>query len=195
MTAQYDNLLSGGEYEVCVTAPRSQCVNDVNPSVLLPPGHPDGFGASEELIERASNLLICEYAMPQNCKPENVGFCLPPRKEGDSKQWITGRLKKFHQGFIASAIRKGDKCYGVGHAVFSNLLVIDVDNMECDDKNIVRDGLRGLGWKFKVFDSGRGLHFWIFFSDLPYELLKRYGSGPNVMKQVEKPSCPCTRIC
>jgi len=155
-----------------------------NTALTLPPGHPDGFNASEELIEKAAKLLWKEYLLPQNCKGENIGFCPAPKKEGQKKQWVRGKHKKFSHYHFIKALEEGHLCYGAAHNHFSNLFVIDVDDPDSGDEAAVREALDQQGWVFKCFHSGRGRHFWVFFDDLPNDLLGAYGSGVRAMKAV-----------
>ena len=155
-----------------------------NKNLHLPPGHFDGFNASEELLEKAAYLLWEKYILPQNCKAENIGFCVVSSKEGQEKQWIRYTLKKFSHKYFIKALKEGHVCYGVAHNNFSNLLVIDVDDPDSGDEEVIREALCEQGWDFKCFHSGRGRHFWVFFDDLPGELLYAYGTGMAVMKAV-----------
>ena len=155
-----------------------------NPKLKLPPGHPDGFNASDELIEDAAYLLWEHYLLPQNCKPENIGFCPAPRSESEPKLWVRGKLNTFSHKLFCEAMRKGHLCYGAAHTRFSNLFVIDVDDPDSGDEQVIREELDKQGWSFKCFHSGRGRHFWVFFADLPRKLLVAYGSGVSAMKAV-----------
>lgn len=155
-----------------------------NQALRLPPGHPEGFNASDELIEKAAKLLWKEYLLPQNCKGENMGFCPAPKEEGQKKQWIRGKYKKFSHYHFVKAIREGHLCYGAAHNNFSNLFVIDVDDPDSGDEEVIREALLKKKWTFKCFHSGRGRHFWVFFDDLPGNLLGAYGSGVRAMKAV-----------
>jgi len=155
-----------------------------NPKLKLPPGHPDGFNASDELIEKTAKLLWKEYLLPQNCKGENIGFCPAPKEEGQKKLWIRGKHKKFSHYHFIRALEEGHLCYGAAHNHFSNLFVIDVDDPDSGDEEAIREALDNQGWSFKCFHSGRGRHFWVFFDDLPNNLLGAYGSGVRAMKAV-----------
>ena len=155
-----------------------------NSKLHLPPGHPDGFNADEELLEKTAKLLWKEYLLPQNCKGENIGFCPSPTKEGQEKKWVRGKLKQFSHTYFLSALREGRLCYGAAHVNFSNLFVIDVDDPDSGDEEVVRKELEKKKWAYKCFHSGRGRHFWIFFEDLPRNLLRAYGSGPAAMKAI-----------
>ena len=155
-----------------------------NNKLHLPPGHPDGFNADGELLERAAKLLWRDYLLPQNCKGENIGFCPSPTKEGQEKKWIRGTVKKFSHTYFLKALKIGHLCYGSAHTNFSNLFVIDVDDPDSDDEEVIRKELEKKKWAYKCFHSGRGRHFWVFFEDLPRKLLGAYGSGPAAMKAV-----------
>ncbi len=155
-----------------------------NPALKLPPGHPEGFNASDELIEKAAYLLWKHYLLPQNCKGENMGFCPTPKEEGQQKQWVRGTLTKFSHYYIVKALNEGHLCYGAAHTNFSNLFVIDVDDPDSGDEEVIREALLKKKWSFKCFHSGRGRHFWVFFDELPGNLLGAYGSGVDAMKAI-----------
>ncbi len=165
-----------------------------NRALRLTPWHPQGFGASEELIQRAARLIVCEYALPQNFKYKNLGCLSAPDEGSGEKKWIKGlprsllrdieyRIK--HQ-MIADELRSGKYCFGIAHADFTNLFVLDVDDPGLGDAKTVAKGLTDQGWHYKQFDSGKGRHFWVFFDDLPIGLLSRYQSGIRAMREVAK---------
>jgi hypothetical protein len=154
-----------------------------NNKLKLPPGHEDGFNASEELIEKVAIIILESYILPQNCKGKNIGFCLPI-EDGQPKKWIFGKLKSFSHKCLVKAIKEGHLCYGSAHADFSNLFVIDVDDPDSGDEQVIREALEEQGWSFKCFHSGRGRHFWVFFDALPRKLLGAYDSGVGAMKAV-----------
>jgi len=150
----------------------------------LPPADLAGYAAEEKLLKRAAELLIHEYALLQNCKGANIAVLLPSEPGSDEKNWITKKYRSLCEKAMLNALKKGDRAYAVCHSRFSNLIVFDLDDPDSDDLNVIREALDDLGWKYKLFNSGRGYHFWVHFTELPEVLIMKYRSGPNVMKAV-----------
>jgi len=154
-----------------------------NIAIFRPPGDPEGFGADNELLERAAKLILFEYALLPNVRKGSIGYLPAPSDSRPGKKWYRN-LNVLNHHMIVEAMKNGKRCYGVAHKRFSNLLIFDVDNPELGDEDLIEGGLRAQGWLYKKFHSGRGRHFWIFFNDLPHELLALYGNGPAAMKAV-----------
>jgi hypothetical protein len=165
-----------------------------NRALHLPPWHPLGFGASEELVQRAARLIVCEYALPQNFKLRNLGCLSAPDEGSNGKKWIKGfppvllsdiEYRINHQ-VVADQLRSGKYCLGIAHADFSNLFVLDLDHPGPGDAEAIMESLTEEGWHFKQFDSGKGRHFWVFFTDLPVKLLSKYKCGVAAMREVAR---------
>jgi hypothetical protein len=157
-------------------------VKGENPAIYLPPGDPRGFAASEELIEKLAKVLIEEYAVRCNVRNQIIGIQLPPEPGSKEKNWISKKVAFLGDKALAKVLRRNDRCYGVSHSQFSNMLGLDVDNPELGDADAIAGALRAQGWRFKQFHTGRGRHFWIFFKPLPNELRARYGGGPEAIR-------------
>lgn len=140
--------------------------------------------ATEDLAQRAAKIIIEKYALPQNCTGScNVGL-LVPKSKANGKPWITKTIK-LTSSMIAKGIMERNIAYGIGQTRYSQMIVLDVDNPE-RDSGLVEDLLHSFKWKYKLFDSGKGLHYWIFFTELPVEIRRRYKPVPKFLESLGK---------
>lgn len=150
--------------------------------MFLPPGHPDGFAATLELRLTASKLLVFEYANLRNLKKGSVGYCVPDKTNPRKKKWSYA-LPGLGDNIIADEMLRGSRCFGVAHKHWTSLFVLDVDNPELFDDRVIETQLQDEGWGYLKYNSGKGRHFWVFFTEL-VDLVKLYGNGPRAMSAV-----------
>jgi len=152
-----------------------------NPALKLPPGHSDGYNAPPDLIETAASTLLHIYAGVANCRNQDIATMYDNTHYTESKRWSIWPNGSLGPDLIAEALTTGRVCYSITHKKYCKSLVFDVDEPRAVAE-LLESALRGQGWVFKKFHSGRGRHYWVFFDDLPPDLLGTYNnSGPSAM--------------
>jgi len=137
-----------------------------------------------EQAARAAKVVIHKYALLPNCKKGRFYGVQKAQEQPSSKNWIA-KSDGLTDAKIAEGILTGKVCYAASHSRFSRMIVLDVDNPH-SDSDLVEDVLNAIGWKYKCFDSGRGRHYWIFFTDITTNVYDTFPSKPAFLFAVGK---------
>ena len=140
---------------------------------------------SPEQAAEAVGLIGKYCIMWSNVKNrrDTVGIHLSPLpSDPGTKRWISN-CQFLNTPALINSILTRSKGYGISHKVYTDTLILDIDNPNLVPK--VFAVLHQIGLQSTLtIESGRpgGLHLWIKFDSIPRHLIFEYGSAQLVIK-------------